>query len=67
MALDLLDGIHLLKQPFEMLRPRFLGGVAMYGLRKLTNTLPPPSGYEPRARPSSKSAAPAREASPEAV
>ncbi|MET0343642.1 MAG: FAD-dependent oxidoreductase [Polyangiales bacterium] len=66
-ALDLLDGIHLLKQPADMLRPRFLGGVALYGLRKLTNTLPPPTGYQPLARPSTKSASPKLEAPTEAL
>jgi 2-polyprenyl-6-methoxyphenol hydroxylase-like FAD-dependent oxidoreductase len=40
-ALTLLEGMHLLKQPHEMITPRLLAGVARYGLRKLTSTLPP--------------------------
>ncbi len=38
----MLDGIHLLKQPYELLTPGVLLGVAKYGLRRLTSRLPPP-------------------------
>ena len=66
-GLSLLDGIHLLKQPVEMLTPRFVGGLALYGLRALTKTLPPPTGYIPAVRPSTKSATAPLVASSEAV
>jgi 2-polyprenyl-6-methoxyphenol hydroxylase-like FAD-dependent oxidoreductase len=50
-ALELLDGIHLLKLPQEMVTPRFLAGLARYAVRRLTATLPPPTGYVPTPRP----------------
>ncbi|MET0341434.1 MAG: hypothetical protein ABW252_10570 [Polyangiales bacterium] len=50
-ALSILDGIHLLKLPEEMLTPRFVAGLALYGVRALTRTLPPPTGYVPTPRP----------------
>lgn len=50
-ALELLDGIHLLKLPQEMVTSRFLAGLARYAVRRLTATLPPPTDHVPTPRP----------------
>lgn len=50
----LLEGMHLLKQPLELITPRLLAGVALYGLRRLTSALPPPTEDLPMNAPSSK-------------
>ena len=42
-SLALLQGMHLLKQPLELLTPRLLAGVALYGLRRLVSALPAPN------------------------
>jgi 2-polyprenyl-6-methoxyphenol hydroxylase-like FAD-dependent oxidoreductase len=49
-ALALLDGMHLLKQPHELLTPRVLGGIALYGLRYFADKLPPIPSDEPILR-----------------
>jgi 2-polyprenyl-6-methoxyphenol hydroxylase-like FAD-dependent oxidoreductase len=41
-ALSLLDGVHLLKKPYQLLTPKVVAHVALYAFRRFTSALPPP-------------------------
>ena len=44
-SMAMLQGIHLLKQPLQLLTPSVIAGVALYGMRKVVSALPPPNEY----------------------